>query len=360
MSAFRESALSRTLFLRLSENRWTKPLERVLRHSPPGGVLLTEPLPRSFKGALDFTGRIRRACPDSIFIAIREEGGTCDPLSRYFPPLPSPRTAALRGSKAVGRLGDLTGEALRLLGFNTNFAPLLDLATPLSEKRLTRRAFGSDPHHVAECGRAFARGLTRHKILACGKHFPGWGSVPFEKGSDLPVSAKPMAALWSEDLIPFRRLLPKLPMVLVSAAAYKAYDFELPRPACLSSFVIEGLLREKLGYRGLAIGFELEQKAVHGTLGFGEAVVQAVIAGCDMVVVDQGAPFSSALKALEIGAQSGRLASRRVEKALARIRVGHGRLPELGSKAPSSAFARLGDEFQKFSDSFVREEPGNA
>lgn len=360
MSAFRESALSRTLFLRLRENRWTEPLERVLRDAPPGGVLLAEPLPRSLGGALDFIGRIRRACAGSIFIAIREEGGPCDPLSRYLPALPSPRAAALKGRKAVGRLGDLTGEGLRLLGFNTNFAPTLDLATPLSEKMLTTRAFGSDPHHVGECGRAFARRLTRHKILACGKHFPGWGSVPFEKGSDLPVSAKPMAALWSEDLIPFRRLLPKLPMVLVSTAAYKAYDFDQPRPACLSSFVIDGLLREKLGYRGLAIGFDLEQESVHGTLGFSEAVVQALNAGCDMVVVDQGAPFSSALKALENGAQSGRLSSRRVEKTLARIGVTQKRIQGRGGKFSAKALAKICEDIEEFSKEVARRESDHA
>ena len=359
MSASRESALSRTLFLRLIENRWSKSLERVLRDSPPGGVLLADPLPRSLANSRDFIKKIHHACAGSIFIAIREEGGTCDPLARYFPGLPSPRAAAARGEKAVEKLGDLTGTALKLLGVNANFAPVLDLSTPLSEKMLVTRAFGCDPHHVAECGRAFMRGLARHKVLACGKHFPGWGSVPFEKGSALPVSAKPMAALWNEDLIPFRSLLPKLPMVLVSSAAYKAYDFELPRPACLSSFVIDGLLREKLGYRGLAIGFGLEQKAVHGTLGFAEAVVQAVNAGCNMVIVDQGAGFSSALKALEVSAASGRLASRLASEALARVRAAQKRIPTSGPKASPKALARLRDEFQKFSDSFGSGAPGN-
>ena len=358
MSAHGKFTLSQTLFLRLNENQWTQSLERVLRDSPPGGVLLAEPLPRSLQGTRDLTGRIRRACKTPILVAIREEGGTHNPLARYFPALPSPRGAA-GDMNIVAKVGELIGKALKSIGANTNFAPLLDLATPLSDKRLRSRCFGSDAGIVTECGDSFLRGMARHGILACGKHFPGLGSVPFDKVSRLPVSGKPMAALWSEDLVPFRRLLPKLPMVLLSAAAYKAYDFETPRPACLSSFVIEGLLREKLGYRGVAIGFDLEQKAVQGTLGFGEAVVQALRAGCDVVIVNQGAEFSEALKALRDSTESGRLSPKRASEALARVRAVQRRIQKASTIPSPKELAKIGDEFRKFSNVFSRGESGN-
>jgi beta-N-acetylhexosaminidase len=359
MSANREATLSRILFLRLKENRWTKSLEETLRDSPPGGVLLADPLPRTPDDTQEFTLKIRRACSSPVFIAIREEGGPGKPLSRYFPALPAPRTVAKKGAEAVARSADLIGDALSMLGFNANFAPVLDLATPLNATKLEARAFGSDPQHVAECGRAFLRGLARRKILACGKHFPGWGSVPFEKAAGLPVSAKPMAALWSEDLIPFRKLLPRLPMVLMSSAAYKAYDFDLPRPASLSRSVVEGLLRGKLDYRGLALAFDLDLKDVHSTLGFGEAVIQSLDAGCDMVIVNQDESFASARKALETGIQSGRLSSLRLEQALGRIDAAQKRIPPPADKLSKKALEGLRKKFEKFSEAFVQEESDN-
>ncbi|MBI4165692.1 MAG: glycoside hydrolase family 3 protein [Acidobacteria bacterium] len=359
MNAIRNASLSRVLFLRLKDNRWTRSLESGLRDSPPGGVLLADPLPRTPDDTLALTLKIRRACSNPVFIAIREEGGPGSPLSRYFAALPLPRALAKMGAEAVARSSDLMGDALRLLGLNTNFAPVLDLATPLSEKKLGARTFGRDPQGVAECGGALMCGLARHKILACGKHFPGWGSVPFERASGLPVSAKTMASLWREDLLPFRKLLPWLPMVLLSSAAYKAYDFDLPRPASLSSSVVEGLLRGKLGYHGVALAFDLDSKDVRGALSFGEAVIQSLNAGCDMVMVDQGERFGISLEALKTGIQSGRLSTQRVEEALKRIQAAQKRIPSSTSKPSKKAIQGLQKGFDEFSREFIREESSN-
>ena len=348
MSTFQESALSQLLFLRLREIRWSKPLEKTLRDTPPGGVLLADGLPRSAEKTREFIIQIRRACAEPVFIAIPQDGGDCDPLSRLFPALPSPRTVATRGPKAVERTAALIGEALKMLGFNTNFAPSLDLTPGLGEAEQETRAFGNDPQQVAEYGSAFVRGLARHKILACGKHFPGWGSVPREQAGDLRVSAKPMAALWSEDLLPYRRLLPRLPMVLVSSAAYKAYDFDVPRPAPLSSSIVEGLLRGKLGYRGLALGYDLESSDVHGALGFDQAVIQSLESGCDMMIVDQGEHSTSALQALEIGTRTGRLPAPRVAQALQRIRATVKRIPPPPRKIAMRAVENLWKRFEEF------------
>src|SRR5262249_46992584 len=151
--------------------------------------------------------------------------------------LPSPRAAARAGSPAVRKLGELVGAGLKLLGFNTNFAPVLDLLTPISEAILGSRAFSSDGHEVARCAEAFVCGLTSHGVLACGKHFPGLGAARPTARQALPVVDKTMADLWRQDLVPYRELIGKLPLVMLSHCAYKAYDFEVTLPAALSSGV---------------------------------------------------------------------------------------------------------------------------
>ena len=100
---------------------------------------------------------------------------------------------------------------------------------------MRRDAFSADPQQMAKCGEAFLEGLESHGVLACGKHFPGSGSSRAASPAELPLVSKPMAELWREDLFPYRALLPRLPLILVSTAAYKAYDFDLLQSAGLSS-----------------------------------------------------------------------------------------------------------------------------
>jgi beta-N-acetylhexosaminidase len=342
--------------MRLRENRWSASLERLLRGAAPGGILCSAPLPPSAELTSEFLRKTTRAIPSPAFLAVREEGGSADQLGVFFPRLPFPRAATEKGLSAVSRLGELIGQALSLLGFNTNFAPLLDLATPFTEKKLGGRAFGADAKQVAQCGGAFIRGLGHHKILAVGKHFPGRGSVPFENSRDLAVSGKPMAALWREDLLPFRQLLPRLPMVLISPAAYKAYDFDQPRPACLSALVVSGLLRAKLDYRGLALAYDLESDAVRGTLDFGEAAIQSLNAGCDMLILDEGRPFEEVRRALEAGLASGKLIRRQVEHSLGRIRAAKKRLTGPPGKIKKRALEQVVRGFENFSREFGQRE----
>lgn len=350
MKPLREEILGQLLFLRLDENRWSASLDRLLRASLPGGVLLAAPFPRSPALTREFLHKITRSLPKSPFLAVREEGGPQDPLRQFLPPLPSPRAVAEKGLFAVARLGDLIGEALSLLGINSNFAPLLDLATPFTEKTLGARTFGADPQQVAQSAGAFLRGIERHRVRACGKHFPGLGSVPLQNSPGLAVSGKSMAALWREDLLPYRQLLPRLPMVLISPGAYKAYDLERPRPASLSTGIMQGLLRVKLGYRGLALAYELESEEVRGGLGLGEAAIQSLNAGCDLLVVDQGDPFESVHRALQAGLESGQLSTRRVKQSLARVRAAKRGLALPAGRASRGALdllARRGEDFSK-------------
>ena len=347
-----EDSLGQLLFMRLRENRWSASLERLLRGAAPGGILFSAPLPPSAELTSEFLRKTARAIPHPTFLAVREEGGRADQFGGCFPRLPSPRAAAEKGLSTVARLGELIGEALGLLGFNTNFAPLLDLATPFTEKSLGERTFGADPKQVAHCGAAFVRGLRKGKILAVGKHFPGWGSVPFENSRDLAVSGKPMAALWQEDLLPFRQLLPHLPMVLISAAGYKAYDFDQPRPACLSALVVNGLLRVKLDYRGLALAYDLEPEAVRGRLDLGETAIQSLNAGCDMLILDEGGPFEEVRRALEAGLASGKLIRERVEQSRTRIKALKKRLTRQPGRITRSNLKKVARRFESFCKEF--------
>jgi len=387
--------LGQLLILKVNELRWNSSLERLLRRLRPGGVVVDAPLSGGAETVCEFLYKVACAAPAVPFLAIEEEGGAMDPLGAFLPPLPSPRAVAEKGLAAVRRLGELVGAALQLLGFNTDLAPLLDLPPPASEKwscesvenlgrgtppcgpeppsggpwpaarrpwaagwpaptreTAATRAFSSDPHQVAKCGAAFLDGLERRAVRACGKHFPGLACTQTSSATEPPVVSKSMAQLWREDLVPYRALLPRLPLVLVSTAAYKAYDFDLLQSAVLSHQVVEGLLRVKLGYLGVAIACGLETEAVRGTLTLEEAAVQVLRGGCDMLVLEQAEAAERVPAALDAARESGKLPVPRFEQARERIR-----LAQKGLKPPTGKLSRksldgLVGEFTNFSNLF--------
>jgi beta-N-acetylhexosaminidase len=145
-------------------------------------------------------------------------------------------------------------------------------------------------------------------------------------------------------------------MVLLSNAAYKAYDFDPPRPASLSPQVGEGLLRTKLGYRGLALAYDLESEEMRGTLNLGEAAIQALNAGCDLLVLDQEDSLDAVRRALKAGLGSEKLPAQRVEEALTRVRAARKALAPPCGTVPSRALERLVKRFENFENEFPREE----
>jgi len=361
--------------LRIVAPRWGSWLERQIRTFGPGGILLAGPLPASPEGAHDLLRDISSILPTLPILALEAEGVGADPLSVLLPRLPSPQALAQKGARFARQAGELIGEALKLLGFNTYFAISLDLSSEFSEESLGAGAapisgvapgfspahaalkggatfFGADPRVVAECGASFVEGLSRRKILACAGHFPGLASVPSAAGSELPVSGRSMADLWRADLVPYRTLLPRLPFVLMSAAAYKAYDFNDPRSAVLSPQVVEGLLRAKLGYRGVVVAAQLESQSVRGVLDLGRAAVQSLSAGCDMLLVDQDESWQAMRRAIEEALASGALPRERLEQSVSRIHAAKKGLAPPKGPFSKKAWDRLTRRYEEFNSGY--------
>ena len=347
MNVSRSASPGQLLILELEENRWSASLGRMLDRYRPSGVYLSSL--GSPESTAEQLARIARTVDLPPFLWLEEEGGSVDPLRAVFPPLPSPRAVAKRGPSAVERLGELAAAGMALLGFNTNCAPLLDLSTHDSEESLDARAFGSDPSDVARAGEAFVRGLGRHRILACGKHFPGSGATGADRLSKPPIVGKPMIELWHEDLIPYRELLARLPMVMVSHATYKAYDFDAFHRATESRSILRGLLQLKLRYGGLIAADLTRTAEARDPIELGERVARSIIAGCDLVIVPgHEQSVVAALTALESAIESGTLETEQLEQSFKRLRATRARLARPGGRISKSAMDRLAGQFEDF------------
>jgi beta-N-acetylhexosaminidase len=159
-----------------------------------------------------------------------------------------------------------------------------------------------------------------------------------------------MAELWRSDLVPYRTILARVPLVLIGHSAYKSFDYNLPRPASLSDGVVEGLLRTKLAYRGVAMADDLNVEAIRRTSDLAEAAVRSIVAGCDLVRIGGGAkPVEEALSGLQKGLESGRLTIGRVEQSLARLSHVKKELAPPPGRISHRAFLQLARKFEDFS-----------
>lgn len=257
-----------------------------------------------------------------LFVAVDQEGGRVQRLGPpHYPAHPAARTVGDTGDPEQAR-GEARriGEELRALGFNWDFAPVLDVNNNPKNPVIGDRAYGSDPALVAAMGAQAVRGFQEDAgILACGKHFPGHGDTDTDSHYALPRIGHGRARLDAVELVPFRAALEAgLAAVMTSHILFPALDPVLP--ATLSPAILTGLLREELGFEGLIITDDLEMKGVADGWGAAEAAVLAVLAGADLLLCCHKEETQREIRqALVRAVETGRLPEARVDESVARI-----------------------------------------
>jgi len=269
------------------------------------------------------TDELHRAAPDGTpaLIAVDQEGGLVQrvraPATRWPPMRAHDRLAADHEATAE-QVGLAMGRELRALGFDLDFAPVLDVHTNPANPVIGDRAFGTEAETVALRALAFARGLDQAGVLACGKHFPGHGDTATDSHLELPRIDHPWDRLERVELLPFvRAAAAGLPMIMTAHVVFAALD--ATRPATLSEQVITGLLRDRLGYQGVIVSDDLDMKAISDPAA---AAVQAIRAGCDVLLLCNSEAIQVAAEEALIheGERDAEL-RRKIGEAAARVRA---------------------------------------
>jgi beta-N-acetylhexosaminidase len=204
------------------------------------------------------------------------EGGRVDRFRNVLGPSPSAADVFAGGDRELFRKhGKIIGESCRALGFNTDLAPVVDLAFERSRNVMSTRAVSADPKKVTIYAHEFLAGLRSSGVL---------GEARLDTHHKLPSVDKPWKQLWEQDLKPYRVLRREPAMVLVGHAAYPAITRDRT-PASLSRKWINEILRKKIGYRGLVISDDLEMGAVLKAASIGQAAVEHIRAGGDMALI---------------------------------------------------------------------------
>jgi beta-N-acetylhexosaminidase len=207
---------------------------------------------------------------------------------------------------------------LRRVGVNVDYAPVLDLALERMNTVIGSRSFGADPRRVIRFAGAFAEGLEAGGMVATYKHFPGHGSTALDSHVELPTIDVDGPTLRARDLLPFATLLPKARALMTAHIVALAYD--PVNSATLSRAILTDLLRDELGFRGVAFTDCMEMDAIARTVGSAQGAVEALAAGADCVLISHKLSIvREAIDLIERAVEDGSLSLERLREANARV-----------------------------------------
>jgi len=271
--------------------------------------------------------------PHPLFIALDAEGGLVNRLkpSYGFSDTPSHETLGGGSAEETREAAGTLGKELSDLGFNLDFAPVVDLNVNPENPVIgnLERSFGRDPDLVTAHARAFILGLHEYGILSSLKHFPGHGSS--ESDSHLGI-VDVTDTYVPEELDPFRNLIREDLADTVMVAHVFDRNIDPEYPASLSEKFIRGILREELGFEGVVISDDMQMGAIRDHYGFGEAVVRAVRAGNDILIIsNNGAEYDEsaaehAADAIWEAVQNGEIPLSGIQESVERIGSLRGRI----------------------------------
>lgn len=329
-----EEQIGQFFFIGLPGPELDSEARTLIEEVKPGGVILFGRNivdPQQVRSLLDGA---RALVSVPLLCGVDQEGGLVDRLRDIFPPMPSARAIRQHGDlSGVRKLGRITGEVLRMLGFDMNFAPVMSIITQ-ERSQLTNglysRSFGRSPGEVLGYTTVYMRGLQATGILGCLKHFPGIGAGEVDSHIEMPLVPLTHDDLLAQDLAPyielFQRADDRVRVVMVSHGGFPNIDIKkgttggLIEPASISSSIVTNLLRHELGYKHLVVTDDLEMGAIAKHCEIEDAVVRAFNAGEDMLLIcATPETIRRGHRALLAAAKAGKISEKRIHTSLKRI-----------------------------------------
>ena len=276
----------------------------VFRNQPYEAAMLTNQLQRESRLPLIFAADFERG------LAMRFHGTTGFPAAMAF--------AAAGNPHYAGEMARVVAQESRAIGVQWNFFPVADVNSAPANPIINTRAFGEDPLQAIAYVQAYLAGARENGMLTTAKHFPGHGDVETDSHLGIARVSADRAHLESVELPPFRAAIADgVDSVMVAHVTVPALEADPNRVASVSHAVIDGVLKQQLGFRGLVITDAMDMNAVTAPFPGGRAAVEAVKAGNDVVLIP--ADLDAAFNALINAVRSGEIPESQIDASVLKI-----------------------------------------
>ncbi len=303
----------------------TGEIATLIRDYQFGAVVFFGENTRDAEQTLRFTQALQQTAITSnsgipLLIAVDHEGGEIFRFQQGLTHFPNPMALGAAHSLELTRnVAAANALELKAVGVNVSLAPVLDVNDQPLNPVIGLRAFAGYPDLAAETGAAYIQGLQSNGVIATAKHFPGHGSTTVDSHVALPFVDKTEAELEKNELVPFRAAVnTDVAIIMVGHIALPRID-PSRTPASLSPTIIQGLLRQKLGFQGVAMTDSMSMGAVAGDYTVSQAAVLAVQAGCDLLAYTSPEAAITARNILLVAARNGSISLQRVDEAARRV-----------------------------------------
>lgn len=275
--------VSRRMVIGIPPEGLNPAFEKDFAQFPPAGVILFARDFRDLDDARRLIARLRElARPRRLFVSLDEEGGWVSQLAGHLVVPPNAATLArVADAPTLAWIANVTARRLRAVGFDWDFAPVADVHSEPDNPVIGPRAWGTTPAQVATNVGAWLDGLVGTGLAGCIKHAPGHGDTRTDSHLALPVCDRPEATLAAREFVPFAAH-PNAASLMTAHVVYPALDPGVP--ATFSRPIVQGVLRERLGFRGVVITDALEMQGAAAGRTPAEAGLAALGAGCDLLL----------------------------------------------------------------------------
>lgn len=240
---------------------------------------------------LDLLNQLKEANSNNdipLFLSIDEEGGTVSRLPKSFLQLPGAMTVGNKNNRDISYdFGMILGKRVKSLGFNIDFAPVLDINSNPNNPVIGNRAFGTTIDPVVSSGIEVMRGIRDSEVIPVGKHFPGHGDTNVDSHINLPTVDKTIEELMSFELIPFKEAIGEnMEMLMIAHILYPRIDERYP--ATMSPKIIQEVLRDDLSYDGVVVSDDMTMGAIVKNFSLEDGVLSFLKSGGDMALICHG------------------------------------------------------------------------
>ena len=369
-----EQQIGQFFFIGLRGTELDEEARDLIEEIKPGGIILFGRNVEAADQVRQLLDGARAMLPVAPLCGIDQEGGLVDRLRDIFPPMPSARAIRQHGDLSGARtLGRVTGEVLRMLGLDVNFAPVMSIITQ-ERSQLTNglysRSFGRSPGEVLGYTTVYMRGLQATGCIGCLKHFPGIGAGAVDSHIEMPLVPLSHDDLLAQDLAPyielFQRADDRVRMVMVSHGGFPNIDIKkgttggLIEPASISPSIVSNLLRHELGYKHLVVTDDLEMGAIAKHTEIEDASVRAFLAGEDMLLIcATPATIRRGYRALLAAAREGSVSEKRIQTSLKRVAATKA-LVKPPPPLEMDKYNRLANEIRELNETLEYRYPGES